>query len=61
MCGIFGFVADKNSSIDHKKLKRISDSLFKFSELRGKEAAGIAAFTDNEIRVYKEPASTSFL
>ena len=59
MCGIFGLVAREDLNIDSDFLKSTVDQLFKLSESRGKEAAGIAVQFDNAINVYKEaiPAS----
>lgn len=59
MCGIFGVIPKKNFDLDTVRLKHITDRLFKLSESRGKEAAGIAIRTDSEIYVYKSPTSSS--
>ncbi len=61
MCGIFGVITNKNSSISSDNCEKIIGRLFELSESRGKEASGIAAFLDNEIRIYKEPLSASVL
>jgi len=42
MCGIFGLIAEKESDLTYKKVKRIVDALFILSESRGKESSGIA-------------------
>jgi glucosamine--fructose-6-phosphate aminotransferase (isomerizing) len=54
LCGIFGIV-----SADRQRLARDLESMFKLSESRGKEAAGIAILDGDEIRVMKEPESAS--
>lgn len=61
MCGIFGISIGKNLNINRKLLKAIVDSLFKLSESRGKEAAGIAISSKNDINVYKQPTSASIM
>ncbi len=57
MCGIFGLI-DKS---DNKKDNFIKDveKLFKLSETRGKEAAGIAISTTNLIDIHKDSISAS--
>ena len=61
MCGIFGIAVRNDSSINSKQLKSIVTNLFKLSESRGKEAAGIAINSDNDIKVYKGPVPASVL
>jgi len=55
MCGIFGLVLSNDSTIskreDFDKSLRL---LFKLSELRGREAAGLAIFANKAISIYKE-------
>ena len=55
MCGIFGILIGNNLNISRTLLKSIVDDLFKLSESRGKEAAGIAICSNNDITVYKQP------
>ncbi len=59
MCGIFGIVANQDSKIDYASLKQKTNQLFKLSELRGKEAAGVCLSLKNKLFVYKEPISAS--
>jgi glutamine phosphoribosylpyrophosphate amidotransferase len=54
VCGIFGIV-----SSDRQSLARDLETMFKLSESRGKEAAGIAILDGAEVRVLKEPDSAS--
>ncbi|NJD53885.1 MAG: hypothetical protein FIB07_13575 [Candidatus Methanoperedens sp.] len=61
MCGIFGIAVKNDSGINSKQLKSIVTNLFKLSESRGKEAAGIAINSDDEIKVYKCPVPASVL
>ena len=61
MCGIFGITIKKESNINRKQLTSIVNNLFKFSESRGKEAAGIAIYSDNIIKVFKQPTSASVM
>lgn len=60
MCGIFGIVAPRNSTVTNKEAKKIADTLFTLSESRGKESSGLAISSHNAITVYKSqlPAST---
>lgn len=59
MCGIAGILLGKNSRYPKSLLKATINNLFLLSELRGREASGIAALTGNNIIVYKKslPAS----
>ncbi len=59
MCGIFGLLVPAQTDFDGSQLRRTLDRLFRFSESRGKEAAGLALRTDDRIQVYKRniPAS----
>jgi glutamine---fructose-6-phosphate transaminase (isomerizing) len=54
VCGIFGIV-----SADRASLGRDLEALFKLSESRGKEAAGLAILDGEQVRVLKEPESAS--
>ena len=60
MCGIFGVLTTKDSPLTRASLRTTVDHLFRLSESRGKEAAGISLLSGDTIRVYKEavPAST---
>ncbi len=42
MCGIFGLVVTAESQLKSESIVKIFGSLFKLSESRGSEAAGIA-------------------
>jgi len=59
MCGIFGLVAKDRSRPGIGKLRRAADLLFRLSESRGKEAAGIALLDVDAIRIHKEPQAAS--
>ena len=61
MCGIFGILVKENSDFSPVLIKRMLNSLFKLSESRGKEAAGLAIRTKEEILVYKAPIAASQL
>lgn len=56
MCGIFGLISKK---VDQDKTIRDIHKLFKLSESRGKEAAGIALCTQKKISIYKDALSAS--
>jgi asparagine synthetase B (glutamine-hydrolysing) len=58
MCGIFGIITRQNNSA-FKKFQEMTNDLFRLSESRGKEAAGIIILSDKTIHVYKEPISAS--
>jgi glucosamine--fructose-6-phosphate aminotransferase (isomerizing) len=59
MCGIFGIITKENSDIETEKIKAVTDSLFKLSESRGKEAAGIAIKTKAGVSIFKKPTPAS--
>ncbi|HIO36384.1 MAG TPA: hypothetical protein EYN21_04675 [Candidatus Marinimicrobia bacterium] len=62
MCGIFGVIAGNGSELTTHILQSTVNDLFRLSESRGKEAAGIAVHVGNTIYVYKEPvAATTML
>ncbi|HUN81157.1 MAG TPA: hypothetical protein VMV81_06550 [Phycisphaerae bacterium] len=56
MCGIFGIITSESHPA---WIERAVDRLFKLSESRGKEAAGVALLTPDAIRIYKEDTSAS--
>lgn len=59
MCGIFGIVLAENSGITPQDFKSTASDLFKLSEARGKESAGLAVLNGGPICVYKSAASAS--
>lgn len=61
MCGIFGIISGKKSEFSPKLLKSTINNLFKLSESRGKEAAGIAVLSGDSIYIYKQPVTGSKL
>ena len=61
MCGIIGIVASDKNFLKEEKLIAISKKLFLLSESRGKEAAGFAAISNNELIVHKTPFPASRL
>ena len=61
MCGIFGLSATKTSKIKRDKLEKITASLFRLSETRGKDASGLAIQNSKKISVFKAPMSASKL
>lgn len=61
MCGIFGLISknfDDNVRLEGKK---ILSSLFKMSESRGKEASGLIALYDDQIKIIKDSVPASDL
>ncbi|MBN1937829.1 MAG: hypothetical protein JW934_24455 [Anaerolineae bacterium] len=58
MCGIFGVVA-KKEALSEGSLRRATNDLFRLSESRGKESAGLAVLLTDEIRVLKESVAAS--
>lgn len=62
MCGIFGLLVPATTTFRSSELRRALDRLFRLSESRGKEAAGLALSAGEEIRVYKRNVpATQFL
>lgn len=59
MCGIFGVIAKENSKFLMPFDQKWLDILFKLSESRGKEAAGLAIKTAKNIAVFKKPTAAS--
>ena len=57
MCGIFCIKTNQKTSVDDAN--NYANQMFKYSETRGKEAAGLAIQFNNRITVYKKniPAS----
>ena len=53
MCGIFGFIADRQSGFDNKKIRPLLNKLFLLSETRGKDAAGMALISEKTIKILK--------
>jgi glutamine---fructose-6-phosphate transaminase (isomerizing) len=61
MCGIFGIIANEKSKLSPSDLKSVVNKLFKLSESRGKEAAGVAFLYKDSIDVLKAPVMASEL
>jgi len=61
MCGIFGVSVKSTNEYTGNNIKKITKILFKLSESRGKEAAGLAAKNKDSIDVLKLPVSASCL
>ena len=61
MCGIFGIITNDKSSLSTTELKSVVNKLFKLSESRGKEAAGVAFLYKDSIDVFKAPVMASEL
>ena len=59
MCGIFGVITRRNAL--GAKAEDLLDALFRLSESRGKEAAGLAGISGDTIRVLKSPVPSSLL
>ncbi len=59
MCGIFGFSAKNKNKFKKKEYEKIIETLFKLSESRGKEAAGLAVKRENSIDVLKSPLAAA--
>jgi len=57
MCGIFGFVSPQIHTTESPK--RVLDGMFRLSETRGREAAGIALFGNGKVQVLKEARAAS--
>lgn len=59
MCGIFGFIGDSRTKMTQGDFKRNLHLLFKLSERRGREAAGLVIAYDNKLSIYKQPRKSS--
>ncbi len=59
MCGIFGLAINNGINFNNNSVIDLVNSLFLYSETRGKESAGIALHSGNSINVYKEAGSPS--
>lgn len=63
MCGIFGLVVTPESQLKSTSIVKILENLFKLSESRGSEAAGIAIGGSANLQVFRraQPASRMIL
>ena len=59
MCGIFGFFTADGHALSQEQIASYLTALFKLSETRGKEAAGLAVRTGAAIHVHKDSLSAS--
>src|SRR5262245_22298393 len=59
MCGIFGVLTAAGSRTGPAEVRALIDGLFRLSESRGREAAGLAALTPTDLIVFKEPITAS--
>src|SRR6476661_11211282 len=59
MCGIFGVVRSSESAADRSLARELALALLRFSETRGREAAGIAVHDGSRIDVLKQGGSVS--
>ena len=57
MCGIFGAVFAKNSAIAPAFAGQVIEKLYRFSQTRGSEAAGLSVFNGETIDVLKQAGS----
>ena len=61
MCGIFGFVGQPDKILTVRQTQKLTKLLFKLSESRGKEAAGLALMEKEKIALIKKAAPASVL
>lgn len=59
MCGIFGVLCGNGGRADRDLARRVTIALLRYSETRGKEAAGIAVHAGGRIDVLKQAGSVS--
>lgn len=59
MCGIFGVLTSAKTRAGAADVRALIDGLFRLSESRGREAAGLAALTPTDLIVFKEPITAS--
>ena len=60
MCGIWGIITH-GKSCDRKSMEKIIEKLFLLSEVRGKDAAGIAVMSQRELNVFKRPQTAEIM
>lgn len=53
MCGIFGLIVNKDNNFNLSDINQSIRLLFKLSELRGKDACGLAIASNHEIKVFR--------
>jgi glutamine---fructose-6-phosphate transaminase (isomerizing) len=64
MCGIFGYIditSRDDDGLDPDFLQKQLQVLFRLSETRGKEAAGLAMLSDQRIGIHKDSVSASYM
>ena len=54
MCGIFGVIANQDSTLSSKDIEKLTCNLFKLSQTRGKDASGICISNGKNIRILKK-------
>jgi asparagine synthetase B (glutamine-hydrolysing) len=59
MCGIFGVICASDLMLDRDLVRALSLSLLRFSQTRGREAAGIAVHDGEHIEVLKQAGSVA--
>lgn len=59
MCGIFGCAFASGATLDRSSLEDALAKLFKLSESRGKEAAGIAVASTSALRIHRDALAAS--
>lgn len=60
MCGIWGIITH-GKSCERKSMEKIIEKLFLLSEVRGKDAAGIAVMSQRELNVFKRPQTADIM
>jgi glutamine---fructose-6-phosphate transaminase (isomerizing) len=61
MCGIFGLIASKGTTINEEAIRQYLESLFLLSEPRGQEASGLVLVSNKEAKIYKKGLQPSKL
>lgn len=59
MCGIFGIVCDGLAALGAKERRALLDGFFRCSEIRGKDAAGLAVVNGARVDIFKAAGSAS--
>jgi len=59
MCGIFGIVIGSDAGIPAEFVEETTAKLFRYSETRGREAAGLAMWVNGSIDFLKQNESVS--
>ena len=61
MCGIIGYLANNDTKISKKVVRKLLAKAFKLSESRGKDSSGVLTLDGNRIKILKAPIKSTKL